>query len=47
MYENQKEMLDNKKHSVKDRIVNLSEPYVRPIVSNKQVPKQNLVQKLK
>ena len=31
-YHQQKEMFDNKKHSVKDRIVSLTQPYVRPIV---------------
>lgn len=35
IYSQQKEMFDNKKHSVKDRIVSLSQPYVRPIVRGK------------
>ena len=32
LYEQQKFMYDNKVHSVPDRIVSLSQPYVRPIV---------------
>ena len=35
VYNQQKEMFDNKKHSVKDRIVSLTQPYVRPIVRGK------------
>lgn len=35
IYEQQKEMLENNKHSVKDRIISLSKPYVRPIVRGK------------
>ena len=31
----QKEMLDEKKHYVKDRIVNLAQPWIRPIVRGK------------
>ena len=34
-YNQQKEMFDKKKHSVKDRIVSLTQPYVRPIVRGK------------
>ncbi len=34
-YLQQKEMLDNKTHSVEDRIVSLSQPWVRPIVRGK------------
>ena len=35
LYEQQKTMYDNKAHSVKDRIVSLSQPYLRPIVRGK------------
>ena len=35
LYEQQKTMYDNKVHSVKDRIVSLSQPYLRPIVRGK------------
>jgi IS5 family transposase len=35
LYEQQKTMYDNKNHSVKDRIVSLSQPYLRPIVRGK------------
>lgn len=35
IYNQQKEMFDNKKHSIKNRIVSLSQPYVRPIVRGK------------
>lgn len=35
IYNQQKEMFDNSKHSVKDRIVSLSQPYVRAIVRGK------------
>lgn len=34
-YSQQKEMLDNKRHSVEDRIVSLSQPWIRPIVRGK------------
>ena len=35
LYEQQKFMYDNKTHKVKDRIVNISQPYIRPIVRGK------------
>ena len=35
LYEQQKYMYDNKTHKVKDRIVSISQPYVRPIVRGK------------
>lgn len=35
IYNQQKEMFDNKKHSIKDRRVSLSQAYVRPIVRGK------------
>ena len=35
LYEQQKYMYDHKFHSVKDRIVNISQPYIRPIVRGK------------
>ena len=35
VYNQWKEMFDNKKHSIKDRIVTLTQPYVRPIVRGK------------
>ena len=35
IYTQQKEMYDNRTHSVKDRIVSLSQPWVRPIVRGK------------
>ena len=35
LYEQQKYMYDNKVHSVADRIVNISQPFVRPIVRGK------------
>ena len=35
LYEQQKTMYDNKVHSVKDRIVSLNQPYLRPIVRGK------------
>lgn len=34
-YSQQKEMLDNKTHSVENRIVSLSQPWIRPIVRGK------------
>ncbi len=35
VYEQQKYMYDNRTHSVPDRIVSLSQPWVRPIVRGK------------
>ena len=35
IYSQQKEMFDNHTHSVKDRIVSLSQPWIRPIVRGK------------
>ena len=35
LYEQQKYMYDNKVHSVKNRIVSISQPYIRPIVRGK------------
>ena len=35
LYEQQKYMYDNRTHSVKDRIVSISQPYIRPIVRGK------------
>ena len=35
LYEQQKYMYDNKVHSVQDRIVSISQPYIRPIVRGK------------
>lgn len=35
LYEQQKQMYDDKTHSVKDRIVNIYQPYVRPIPRGK------------
>ena len=35
LYEQQKYMYDNKTHSVKNRIVSISQPYIRPIVRGK------------
>jgi IS5 family transposase len=35
MYEQQRYMYDNKTHSVKHRIVNIYQPYVRPIPRGK------------
>ncbi len=35
MYRQQQEMYDQKKHSVKDRIVNIYQPHIRPIVRGK------------
>lgn len=35
VYEQQKYMYDNKTHSVQDRIVSISQPYLRPIVRGK------------
>lgn len=34
-YRQQKEMFENKKHSIEDRIVSISQPHVRPIVRGK------------
>ena len=35
VYEQQKYMYDNRVHSVPDRIVSISQPYIRPIVRGK------------
>ncbi|WP_419566105.1 hypothetical protein [Ruthenibacterium lactatiformans] len=35
IYEQQKYMYDNHTHSVEDRIVSVSQPFVRPIVRGK------------
>ena len=35
VYEQQKYMYENKVHSVPDRIVSISQPYIRPIVRGK------------
>ena len=35
VYEQQKYMYENKVHSVSDRIVSISQPYIRPIVRGK------------
>lgn len=35
VYEQQKYMYDNRVHSVSDRIVSISQPYIRPIVRGK------------
>lgn len=35
LYEQQKEMFDEKKHRVADRIVSITQPYIRPIVRGK------------
>ena len=35
LYEQQKYMYDNRTHKVKDRIVSISQPYIRPIVRGK------------
>ena len=35
LYEQQRYRYDNKTHQVSDRIVNLSQPYIRPIVRGK------------
>ena len=35
LYEQQKYMYDSKTHSVKDRIISISQPYIRPIVRGK------------
>ena len=35
LYEQQKYMYENKTHKVKDRIVSISQPYIRPIVRGK------------
>ena len=35
VYDQQKYMYDNKTHTVKDRIVSISQPYIRPIVRGK------------
>ena len=35
LYAQQKEMFDEKKHRVADRIVSIAQPYIRPIVRGK------------
>lgn len=35
VYEQQKYMYDNKEHSVAERIVSISQPYIRPIIRGK------------
>ncbi len=35
LYEQQKYMYDNKTHRIENRIVSISQPYVRPIVRGK------------
>ena len=37
LYRQQKYMFDNKTHTVEDRIVSLSQPYIRPIVRDKAI----------
>jgi len=39
LYDQQKEMFDNKKHTVEDRIVSIHQPHVRPIVRGKSQAK--------
>lgn len=39
LYQQQKEMFDQKKHSVSDRIVSIHQPHVRPIVRGKSTAK--------
>ncbi len=39
IYRQQKEMYDQKKHSIDDRIVSLSQPHIRPIVRGKAAAK--------
>jgi hypothetical protein len=39
LYEQQKQMIDNRTHTVEDRIVSISQPYVRPIVRGKAAAK--------
>lgn len=36
LYEQQKHMYDNRTHSIKDRVVNIYQPYVRPIPRGKE-----------
>jgi hypothetical protein len=40
LYHQQKEMYDERKHTVSDRIVSISQPHVRPIVRGKQGKKK-------
>lgn len=47
VYTQQKEMFDNHKHSVTNRIVNLNQPHIRPIVRGKANAKTESVLKLK
>ena len=42
IYEQQMYMYDNRTHSVPDRIVSVSQPFVRPIVRGKQVSRWSL-----
>lgn len=46
IYAQQKEMYDNHIHSIKDRIVNIYQPYVRPIVRGKDKAKVEFGAKL-
>ena len=39
LYEQQKQMLDNRTHAVEDRIVSISQPHVRPMVRGKAAAK--------
>ena len=39
LYEQQKQMIDNRTHTVEDRIVSISQPHVRPIVRGKAAAK--------
>ncbi len=44
--EQQQYMYDNKVHSVKDRIVSISQPYIRPIVREKRKLRPSSAQSL-
>ena len=46
VYEQQKYMYDNKLHSVEDRIVSISQPYIRPIVRGKATARTEFGAKL-
>lgn len=46
IYDQQKEMFDHKKHTVKDRIVSFSQPWIRPIVRGKAKAKVEFGAKL-
>ncbi len=46
IYDQQKEMFDKKMHSVKDRIVSFSQPWLRPIVRGKAKTKVEFGEKL-